>query len=291
MALTPGQLRATRQAIEAAFKVGTRGAIGKLGPVGSFLAKLLGLSKGEPTAADFIEVGRQMARPIPIAPPPISRPGTPKPPPIPPGWSKPGNTEAPSPSAPEAPAYAPRGRTPQGAPPLPGEEKGRTEFVRTPHSTNVYGFYFEPDASKKRGILYVTYQAGDRSQSGGGSAKGRRANKPGAKYAYYDVPVGLYIQLLRVANAGGHEGGESSPGTFVWTHLRERGSMWGHKFKYRLIQGEIGPSHGGQGEYVPRKATKLGFRTRAITSLGSGRRAFGFSTLPEQMFVPRKRSS
>ena len=289
MAITPQQLRASRRAIEAAFRLGTSRALRKLGPVGTMLGKLLGVG-GTPTAADIANVGRALARPIIIPravpygkplPTTITRPAAPgrdftadelR------GLAKLEELDKLPPTHTPEPYVPRRQRTPPGTSPLPGEATGRTVFTRTPNSTNVYGFYFQPDSSRRKGTLYITFKAADRSE---GEAKGRR-NTPGAQYAYYDVPVKLYVRLLQVKNAGGHEGGDTSPGTFVWDHLRVRGSLWGHQFQYRLVQAEVGPSSGGQGEYVPRKVTRLGFKTRAIVALGSGRRSFSRSTLPAQ---------
>jgi hypothetical protein len=129
----------------------------------------------------------------------------------------------------------------------------------TPGSTNVFGYYFEFE-SRTQGILYVTFLA---------VGVGGKRSGPGQTYAYYDVPGRKYHQFARASDA--------SAGGAVWDYLRIRGTIAGHQHNYRLIQ-----SHG---DYVPRKATPLGFRTRNVAAIGqTGRRSYRRSTLPERMF-------
>jgi hypothetical protein len=130
----------------------------------------------------------------------------------------------------------------------------------TPGSSNVYGYYYEFE-SRTRGILYVTFL--------GVATDGTRSG-PGQTYAYYDVPGQKYHQFARAT--------ASSAGSAVWDYLRIRGTIAGHQHNYRLVQ-----SHG---DYVPRKATPIGFRTRNVTAIGqTGRRSYRRSTLPERMFA------
>jgi len=136
----------------------------------------------------------------------------------------------------------------------------------TPGSTNVFGYYYEFE-SRTRGILYVTFLA---------VGVGGKRSGPGQTYAYYDVPGRKYHQF---ANAS-----DSSAGGAVWDYLRIRGTIAGHQHNYRLIQ-----SHG---DYVPRKATPLGFRTRNVAAIGqTGRRSYRRSTLPERMFARPNRGA
>jgi len=136
----------------------------------------------------------------------------------------------------------------------------------TTGSTNVFGYYFEFE-SRTQGILYVTFLA---------VGVGGKRSGPGQTYAYYDVPGRKYHQFARASDA--------SAGGAVWDYLRIRGTIAGHQHNYRLIQ-----SHG---DYVPRKATPLGFRTRNVAAIGqTGRRSYRRSTLPERMFARPNRGT
>lgn len=129
----------------------------------------------------------------------------------------------------------------------------------TPGSTNVYGYYFEFE-SCTTGILYVTFLA---------DYRGEKREGPGATYAYYTVPARKYHQFQEAA--------ASSAGNAVWDFLRIRGTIWGHQHQYRLVQ--------VHGDYIPRKATKKGYRTRHLLAIGeTGRRSYRRSTLPERLF-------
>lgn len=129
---------------------------------------------------------------------------------------------------------------------------------RTPGSSNVYGYFFERE-SRRFGILYVTFLQ---------SYRGEQRSGAGPTYAYYDVPVRKANQFAQMA--------ASSAGGAVWDYLRVRGTVWGHQHQYRLIH--------VSGEYVPRKATRKGFKTRNVPALGTGRRSFRRSTLPPTTF-------
>lgn len=136
----------------------------------------------------------------------------------------------------------------------------------TPGSTNVFGYYFQFE-SKQVGILYVTFLA---------VGVGGKRSGPGQTYAYYNVPGRKYHEFARAS--------DSSAGGAVWDYLRIRGTIAGHQHNYRLIQ-----SHG---DYVPRKATPLGFRTRNVTAIGqTGRRSYRRSTLPERLFARPNRGT
>lgn len=132
------------------------------------------------------------------------------------------------------------------------------QMRQTPGSSNVFGYYFEFE-SRTSGILYVTFLATHRGGERGG---------PGPTYAYYGVSGRKYHEFQGAA--------ESSAGNAVWDYLRVRGSSYQHQDTYRLVQ--------VQGDYIPRKATARGFRTRNVPVLGVGRREYRRSTLPERLF-------
>lgn len=153
--------------------------------------------------------------------------------------------------------------------------------VRTPQSSNVYAFSYDRATS----TLHVSYKASDHSggttgrvQKGkstgltqliGGKLSGKLDSR-GPTYAYYDVPIRVYVRMKLAA----------SKGKFVWDELRIRGSIYGHKYRYGLVYAE--ESAGGGAPYIPRRATKAGFRTRSLAEPGLGKRGFRTSTLPEQ---------
>lgn len=152
--------------------------------------------------------------------------------------------------------------------------------IRVLQSSNVYSYFFEaPESRHAPGILYVTFlhwEPGMKSEERSG---------PGATYAYYDVPRKKYFEFESAAKA--------SAGKAVWDYCRVRGTHWEHQHRYRLIQ--------TTGEYVPRKATKLGFasRTKIKAGLGpEGRKAANRNILSkrkpffrESTLAPRKLSN
>jgi hypothetical protein len=147
----------------------------------------------------------------------------------------------------------------------PDWEALQRKEIKTPGSSNVYSFIYEPETDSV-GILYVTFRLWHPGM------KGPRPNQPGPTYAYYDVPLRKYKTFERRA--------KESAGKAVWDYLRVRGSKWDHRHPYRLVQGAQVPLGG---VYVPRKATKLGFRRRSLPAIGVGRRSFIRSTLPEDI--------
>lgn len=227
--------------------------------------------------------------------PPVLPPGSPPiHPPYPPPPEKPplGKPDSPPSEPPDQPPAPPPPKDPDQPPPPPpkpplgfpdGDDEDEIELLGrdasyhkgdwaavmagmrlTPGSTNVFGYYFEFE-SRTQGILYVTFMA----QLPGGKRGG-----PGTTYAYYDVPGRKYHQFAKAS--------DSSAGGAVWDYLRVRGTVAGHQHNYRLIQ-----SHG---DYVPRKATPKGFRTRHVAEIGkAGRRSYRRSTLPERLFVKPNR--
>lgn len=127
------------------------------------------------------------------------------------------------------------------------------DMVPTPNSTNVEEFGYD----MPNGILYVRFQTG-------------------SLYAYNGVTPEEFLSLYRTRNRGGGEGGDSTPGTWVWTHLRVRGTISGHRKDYQLA--------GIVADYVPRKATLLpegeAYIQRKIKTTGGEWRR---SQLPEQL--------
>ena len=196
------------------------------------------------------------------------------------------------PEPPEQPGGGQRGNmrpsrvNPGDAPPLPGEESPYGQETLTPQSSNVFSFSYQP----RNSTLYVTFKGnvlhGDGVRTGKGRRGGmdqligRRGRTVGGKsdtrgpmYAYDGVPARVY-QRMQLAQ---------SKGRFVWDELRIRGTIYGHKYPNRLVQGQVVTQTGISGVYIPRKATKQGFRVRSVATIGQGRRRFESSTLPEQI--------
>ncbi len=180
---------------------------------------------------------------------------------------------------------------PNHAPPAPGEQSPLSEEILCgEQSSNVFAFQYDYQAS----TLFVTYW-GHKINSGALKTvrvlriKGRSLSRPqlrgktgetigrgrggrGAKYAYFDVPVRVFERMKLAA----------SKGKFVWDELRVRGTVYGHRYRYSLVQGQVSTQKGVKGVYIPRKATSQGFRSRSVADLGTGRRGFQTSTLPAQ---------
>lgn len=188
---------------------------------------------------------------------------------------------------------------PNHAPPIPGKESESPlseEILCGEQSSNVFSFQYDFQAS----TLFVTYW-GHKINSGGVSKgrvrRGKGQSRPqligqagrtvaggrggrGALYAYFDVPVRVFERMRRA----------SSKGKFVWDELRQRGTVYGHKYRYSLVQGQVSTQKGVRGVYIPRKATPQGFKSRSLADLGNGRRGFQASTLPAQNgFSTRRR--
>ncbi len=175
-----------------------------------------------------------------------------------------------------------RTRQPQG---FPEEQQNFSDEFLTPTSSNVYSFqYYRPPGDSGRvgqtkAILYVTYKANEiRARASGrqlhgerGSTVGKKVNKPGSTYAYFDVPISVF-QGMKAAYSKGH---------YVWEKLRVEHSVYGHRYRYLLVVGQIVKTkRGGLAMYTPRKVTKKGFVTRSVADVGTGRRGFVTSTLP-----------
>jgi|GEM_PF-2711310 len=174
-------------------------------------------------------------------------------------------------------------------------ERRAQEVVMTPQSSNVYSFTYHRPAGQKLGTLYVSFKApildGDKvhkrknrvgwNELGGekGAIKGK-SNTEGPTYAYFGVPPGIFTQMKLA----------SSKGKFVWDKLRIRGTIYGHQYRYSLVNAALIDHDGIPMWYVPRRATSDGFKTRAIASTvqREGRRGYFVSTLPEQTFSSRR---
>jgi hypothetical protein len=207
------------------------------------------------------------------------------------------------PAAPEPDEFGdmPPPEPPQREPPAGGEEPPRDQQrlreadeaeTLTPQSGNVFAFRYERATS----TLFVSYKA-PRFETGEGSNrfhKGRlthyqanggrhdgKLNERGPTYAYFDVPIRVFVRMKLAA----------SKGRFVWDELRVRGTLWGHQYRYSLVGAEatVTDTDGELVPYIPRRATRAGFRTRALADQGRGVRGFRTSTLPEQLFSTRTR--
>lgn len=185
-------------------------------------------------------------------------------------------------------------RSTQAAPPLPGEsDLPFGEEILVTNSSNVFSFSYKRMPGVATGNLYVTYHGhqinkhatsrGTVAAKGmpreqlvgtlGKTLTGARGGR-GSMYCYFDVPPNVFTRMKAA----------SSKGKFVWDALRIRGTIYGHQYRYQLVQGQVTP---GVGVYIPRKATRKGFRTRSVADLGTGVRGFQTSTLPEQTFSTR----
>lgn len=159
---------------------------------------------------------------------------------IPPGERRPNGTKSPNTSDEEI-------QTGRKRKTVQIEGAGRTQFpanhpivtgqmAMTPNSTNVHSFGYD---SENR-FLYVRFLDD--------LGKGRRAG-PGPLYRYAAVTPREFLGLYRTRNRGDGHGGDSTPGTWLWTHLRIRGTLTGHRKDYELV--------GIVRDYTPRKATLL----------------------------------
>lgn len=149
-----------------------------------------------------------------------------------------------------------------------GKESVFDNAIETPQSSNVYSFAYDAE----EGSLFVVFKAGGKKDS-----RGHRPHVEGAMYVYggklRPVPPVVYGDMVHRA----------SKGKVVWDRLRVKGTVWGHQYPYRLVQGDF--HHAGfqdrKDEYVPRKATRKGFAVRQVAYTGVGRRGGQVkSTLP-----------
>lgn len=189
-----------------------------------------------------------------------------------------------------------RTRVPQG---YPEEQPSFSDEFFTPTSSNVYSFQFFRRQGENNGTLFVTFKAsslnhkalshGESRHKGGrkqlrgisGHTVGRgRSNAPGPTYQYtgmsnsneQGVPYRVFVEMKNAY----------SKGTFVWEVLRghTKGTPIDYNagYRYGLVVGQLVGKSAMQ--YIPRKATNAGFKTRSIADMGTGRRGFTSSTLP-----------
>lgn len=152
-------------------------------------------------------------------------------------------------------------------PPDPPGNPNRLEMIRSPQSSNVHSYGYMAETA----TLYVCYLAthfdpskvkqtkikgGVHHTSVPKGARGGRAARPGPTYAYDGVPQRVFDRMRAAI----------SKGIFVWDELRVRGSIWRHQFPYRLVNpGEAFKGGNSKFIYVPRRASKKGFRARTVT--------------------------
>lgn len=149
---------------------------------------------------------------------------------------------------------------------------GYTFFA--PNSTNVYSYRYDHENHD----LYVTFRPKEKLQKG----SDQRANQAGYTYKYFNVPETVWNRFRANAQAD-MRGGEE-----VWDELRRRGSIYGTQFHYSLVDA----SEVNGATYVPRRATRKGFKKRSVIDVRNSRRGqpiFIESTLPEQNGFGRTR--
>ena len=110
-------------------------------------------------------------------------------------------------------------------------------MVLTPKSTNVYQIGYDIESQ----YLYVRFREGQGNRD-------TKAAGPGSLYRYSPIDLDQFLRLYKTRSAGDRSGGDSSPGTWIWEHLRIRGTVSGHQggVNYELV----GIVH----DYVPRQA-------------------------------------
>lgn len=184
----------------------------------------------------------------------------------------------------------------------------RETMHRTPGSSNVYSYTYEPElkqggqkqavrggAHGRGGIVYVTFKLWTPGEKkvrvpGQKAEPVVRPNVPGPTYAYYNVLETKYKRFKQAISDDG-----KGAGVAVWDFLRVRGTIHGHQHPYRLASGgyvPVGSHLGGRlmqegGVYVPRKATSRGYAARTATAYGVGHRGGTQSQLePARRGVP-----
>lgn len=129
-------------------------------------------------------------------------------------------------------------------------------FVQV-QSSNVYSIAYDAEMA----YLYVRFKATGQD--------GKKSDAPGPLYQYAEVRPQAFLSMLS----------SMSKGKWVWDHLRQRGTVSGHKKPYRLV--------GVMGGYVPRQATLTArgeeYQQREVMST-AGR--WLRSSLPNQLIRP-----
>lgn len=155
---------------------------------------------------------------------------------------------------------------------IEAENIGYTFFA--PNSTNVYSYRYD-DLNEN---LFVTYRVYRKIQRG----SDQRPNEPGVTYQYFSVPPAVWNRFRSRAQAD-KRGGEE-----VWDELRQRGTIFGTQYAYSLVEAQVSDGK----TYVPRRATKKGFKRRAVLDAKRTRRGqpvWDENTLPETDFRGKRR--
>lgn len=155
------------------------------------------------------------------------------------------------------------------------DEDVLSNMIETPESSNIFAFGYDHHEH----ILYVQYKAdgpithrtGQINQCNREMAymMGHRAHTPGPVYAYGSKARPIPEQMFDSMKSA------SSKGEWVWQNLRVCGSQWQHQYPYILVT----PSMANGKIYIPRKATRHGFRVRTVPTVGFGKRGFSRSNL------------
>jgi hypothetical protein len=223
------------------------------------------------------EVRMPTAAPPIQAPPPTSRVRT--------GEALPPRTGAPR--QPDIPTVTPTG-SPQGPTPETGAFPGNLYVpMELVTSSNVYAIGYDAQTMTMR-VQYL----GTAISHGALSGKGHRGKKrvkgqlgktavgnrggAGPTYDYSGVPPRVFE---RIRSAG-------SKGKAIWDNLRIRGTVYGHKFDYKLVAASVADvvniqtgKRMGRVTYVPRRASGPGTFEGRTMRQGVGRAARTFRSL------------
>jgi hypothetical protein len=232
------------------------------------LLKEAGFEVRMPTAAPPFQPPPLPSRPrTGAAPPPLPRTGAPR-----------------SPSVPTAtPTTEPQGPTPEtGA--FPGGLYVPMELVT---SSNVYAIGYDAQTMTMR-VQYLGTAISHGALSGKGHrgkdrVKGKlgktvvgKRGGAGPTYDYSGVPPRVFE---RIRSAG-------SKGKAIWDNLRVRGTVYGHKFDYKLVAASVADvvniqtgKRMGRVTYVPRRAVGPGSFEGRTMRQGVGRAARNFRSL------------
>lgn len=157
---------------------------------------------------------------------------------------------------------------------VPSDVEGLSPEIETPESSNVFSLQYDYEEQ----ILYVRFKADSKPigyremTSICSGAKYRcaiRPHVPGPLYSYggrgHKITPEQFASFVGAASKGQH----------LWKHYRVCGSTWEHQMPYTLVS--------TQDTYIPRKATRRGYRVRTVPTVGMGRRGGQRSTLPERI--------
>lgn len=121
-------------------------------------------------------------------------------------------------------------------------------------SSNVYSIGYNATTQ----VLAVRYKAPTIANNGKISG---RTDSPGPIYHYFGVEDELWRSFMTAP----------SKGQWIWDNLRERGTIHGHQFDYKLV-GATASREGVRKTYVPRKATPRGLKERSLIQPRSKRK-------------------